>query len=45
MLGEVSEFDELAQVVFEGVAVRAGELDDQFAQASAERGQMLRKAG
>jgi len=26
-------------------AVRAGELDDQFAQASAERGQMLKKAG
>ena len=28
VLGEVSEFDELAQVVFEGVAVGAGELDD-----------------
>lgn len=42
----VGEFANLPGIIDKLVeAVRAGELDDQFAQASAERGQMLRKAG
>ncbi|MCM5553363.1 hypothetical protein M4J39_09235 [Pleomorphomonas sp. NRKKF1] len=42
----VGEFASLPGIIDKLIeAVRAGELDDQFAQASAERGQMLRKAG
>ena len=42
----VGEFANLPGIIEKPIeAVRAGELDDQFAQASAERGQMLRKVG
>ena len=42
----VGEFANLPGIIDKLVeAVRAGELDDQFALASAERGLMLRKAG